>query len=72
MNEYEKFKKRFAVRMKKVLKDKPKAKIARDLGISEATIYSWVNGLRTPHLMQFVALCEYLKIMPNTLLGVKK
>ena len=71
-NDYEIFKKKFSKRLKKVLKDKPKQKIAKDLGVSKATIYSWMTGLRVPHLMQFVALCEYLKVMPNKLLGVKK
>lgn len=40
-------------------KDKSQAEIARDLGISKATLSSWMTGTRTPKIENIDLLCGY-------------
>lgn len=41
---------------------KSQADIARDLGISKATISSWMNGTRVPRMDKIDLLCKYFMV----------
>ena len=38
---------------------KTQADISRDLGISKATVSSWMNGTRIPRMDKIDMLCDY-------------
>lgn len=41
---------------------KTQADISRDLGISKATVSSWMNGTRTPRMDKIDMLCDYFSV----------
>lgn len=42
--------------------EKSQADIARDLGISKATLSSWMTGTRTPKIENIDMLCKYFGV----------
>ena len=39
--------------------DKQQSDVAKDLGLSKATVSSWFNGTRVPRMDKIDALCKY-------------
>lgn len=43
-------------------KQKTQAEVSRELGISKATLSSWMNGTRQPKIENIDMLCEYFGV----------
>ena len=64
-------KKKFSLRLKKVLKNKQinKTTLAKKLNLSVSTTTNWISGKNMPNYFHFIALCKFLKIHAKDLLG---
>jgi len=51
---------------------KTQADIARDLGISKATVSSWMNGTRIPRMNKIDLLCHYFNCRRTDIMERKK
>lgn len=53
--------------LKRLLKSNAKTQtdLARDLGISESTVSTWVNGVKYPRRDKVEIIADYLKVMPS-------
>ena len=55
--------------------EKSQADIARDLGISKATLSSWMTGTRTPKIENIDMLCKYFGVDRSAIMepdGIKR
>ena len=43
-------------------RNKNQATVAKELGINKATLSSWMNGTRTPKMVNIDMLCEYFGV----------
>ena len=53
------------------LNGKTQSDISKDLGISKATVSSWVNGTRVPRMDKVDLLCDYFNIKRSDLMEDK-
>ena len=56
-------------------RQKTQADVARDLGISKATLSSWMNGTRTPKIENIDMLCDYFMVPRSAIMepdGIKR
>ena len=53
------------------LNGKTQSDISKDLGISKATVSSWVNGTRVPRMDKVDLLCDYFNIKRSELMEDK-
>lgn len=64
----------FAQRFREILNESKisRYKLAKDLGLSQATIKNWYYGDNEPKATQIAMLCQYLEISADYLLGIEE
>lgn len=62
----------FAERLEEAIRTKrfKKGEVAEAVGVANSTVTKWIQGGNLPEVETLLALCRYLGVTPNWLLGV--